>query len=105
MAVAIYRIIVFYDKTCKFRKKNRVNFIVGKKTPIVFLLKPPIKMKIKFIATIIHNTANLEDGEDFLDHTVSYAHKNLPLGGGTNTALCVTPINLDQPGCSRLLTS
>lgn len=56
-------------------------------------------------ATIIHTTANLEDGEDFLDHTVSYAHKNLPLGGGTNTALCVTPINLDQPGCSKLRTS
>lgn len=71
----------------------------------MFLLKTQIKMKIKFIATIIQTTANLEDGEDFLDHTVSYAHKNLPLGGGTNTALCVTPINLDQPGCSKLRTS
>lgn len=70
-----------------------------------FSAKTQIKMKIKFIATIIHTTANLEDGEDFLDHTVSYAHKNLPLGGGTNTALCVTPINLDQPGCSKLRTS
>lgn len=87
----------------KKNKKNEVNFNVVKK--FIFLLKPQIKIKIKFIATVIHNTANLEDGEDFLDHTVSYAHKNLPLGGGTNTALCVTPINLDQPGCSQLRTS
>lgn len=43
MAVAIYRIIVFYDKTCKFRKKNRVNFIVGKKKPDNFSAKTPDK--------------------------------------------------------------
>lgn len=41
---------------------------------------------------------------DFLDHTVSYVRPGIPLGGGTNSALCVTPINSDQAVSSQLRT-